>query len=54
MCVRIDTGLNLSPRLKMSTGVLALTSKPPKREQGNFYLPQVKLNMFVLNTSAKK
>jgi len=38
----------------MSTTVLARNNKPPKREQGKFYLPQIKLNIFILNTSAKK
>jgi hypothetical protein len=38
----------------MNAVVLALTSKPPKREQGKFYLLQVKVNIFIPNTSAKK
>jgi hypothetical protein len=54
MCVRIDTGSTFTPRLKMSTAVLALTSKPPKFEQGNVYLPQFKLNMFVLKCNTRK
>ena len=52
--MRIATDLKLFPGLKMSTAVLALTNKPPKREQGKFYLPQVTLNIFILNASAKK
>ena len=39
--------------VKMSTVVLALTNKPPKRERGKFYLPQVTRNIFLLNASAK-
>jgi len=38
----------------MNTVLLALTNMPPKREQGNFYLPQVIVNIFILNASAKK
>jgi hypothetical protein len=52
--VRITTGLNLFPRLKMGTAVLALTSKPPKREQGNFYLLEVKFHIIILNNLAKE
>jgi hypothetical protein len=51
---RIATDLNLFPRLKMSTAVFAHNNKPSKREQAKFYLPHVKLNIFILNTSAKK
>jgi hypothetical protein len=54
MWVRIATDLILFPRLKMSTALFAHTNKPPKYEQGKFYLPQVKINIFILNTSAKK
>jgi len=54
MWVRIATDLNLSPRLKMSTIVFAHTNKLPKCEQAKFYLLHVKLNIFILNTSAKK
>jgi hypothetical protein len=36
----------------MSESVVALTTKPPKPEQGEVYLYQVKLNIFMLNNSA--